>query len=242
MKENLPWFLNFGALAGLCIVGVEIGRRAASVIAGRLPRAPRIVTVCRAAAIMLLVVGLAIRSWVRRTDKVDLRMSHVPVVERCHVNLDPPEIDIAFSDRTADKDQLQRLVMSNPKTRRWVAAQLTDILLLGTGVLATSGTSGVSHPMRTPGAGVLPVAELKGRKHAVLHIRASNRGSPWPAHKHMENVLTWKEFAGLMDEIGKEADPPSGLRLRNYTKSCPWCPTAACCCPTTLTAILVSGR
>lgn len=134
-------------------------------------------------------------------------MSEVPTINKCSISLRPSRVTMTFSGNRVERKIVERAVMEDPAAKDWIKTQLDEILRGNEGFLAARPDASFPHEMRTPGAGILPLVDLKNKERAILHIRGSNRGTPWAANTALQDVLTWKEFAGIIDEVDTEMNP-----------------------------------
>lgn len=116
----------------------------------------------------------------------------------------PENYQSVRGDSLDERRRLENVHMHDPT---WIREQLDRILNggAGTGVLADP-----EHPMRSPGAGILPCVSLgssNGDSSVILHVRGSNRGSVWPLGIDIPHVLCWKEFAGITGSADELEDP-----------------------------------
>lgn len=117
------------------------------------------------------------------------------IVEHVNVNISSAKATIAVSlPVPSDRKREDIEGLHQVENYRWLSEQIEEILDKKTGSLTDA-----DHPMRCPGAGVLPLITLDGKRKAILHVRGSNRGAVWPIQRPFHHAFCWKEFAGLCD-------------------------------------------
>ena len=112
-----------------------------------------------------------------------------------------------------DREELERLVLSNVNFKTWLESQIKKVLV-GSGEEIEIANE--NYPMRSFGAGVLPVVKFEKGKYIIFNIRGSNRGAVWPLGTRMANVFCWKEFAGVTGTPNELIDPTLTARKELY--------------------------
>lgn len=123
----------------------------------------------------------------------------------------PSDYESRWIDDPVTRRKLENLHIDNPN---WIRDQIDSILTAGRGVLADA-----QHPMRSPGAGILPSISFKypsDSTSAVLHLRGSNRGQVWPVGVNLPHPLCWKEFAGITGSAKELEDPRQTAIMELY--------------------------
>lgn len=117
------------------------------------------------------------------------------IVEHVNVSISGAKATIAVSPPVpSDRKREDIEGLHQIENYRWLSERIEGILDKKTGSLTDA-----DHPMRCPGAGVLPLITLDGEWKAILHVRGSNRGAVWPIQRPFHHAFCWKEFAGLCD-------------------------------------------
>ncbi|MGH9878548.1 MAG: hypothetical protein ACRD5H_12995 [Nitrososphaerales archaeon] len=120
-------------------------------------------------------------------------MMGIWIVEHVNVDFSGAKATITVSPPVpSDRKREDIEGLHQVENYRWLSKRIEEILDKKTGSLTDA-----DHPMRCPGAGVLPLITLDGKRRAILHVRGSNRGAVWPIQRPLHHAFCWKEFAGL---------------------------------------------
>jgi hypothetical protein len=148
--------------------------------------------------------------YVVAVPKVEVKLNDARSTVTVHLPKDYRSVCI---DDPGRRRQLEKLHVDDPT---WIREQLDKILdgHAGTGILADP-----EHPMRSPGAGVLPYLALdpsNGDRSVILHVRGSNRGKVWGLGTDIAHVFGWKAFAGITGSADELEDPRKTAIMELY--------------------------